>query len=135
METVNIKRIIDANGNRACEGLRVVEEFFRFVIEDAELTDKAASLRRETAGLISEFDSFIEERDTDNDPGKERPGSGPWKDYKSLVRGNFRRVEEAMRVIEEFSRLLKEVEFSRRIQKLRFQVYNLEKEWIVSIKS
>ena len=38
-------RIIDANFDRASEGLRVVEEYARFVLDDSGLTDQAKALR------------------------------------------------------------------------------------------
>jgi thiamine-phosphate pyrophosphorylase len=37
-ESYEILRILDANANRAAEGLRVVEEYLRFVLEDGHLT-------------------------------------------------------------------------------------------------
>ena len=45
MEKEKIKRIIDANVNRAVEGLRILEEIARFILEDKETTNELKNLR------------------------------------------------------------------------------------------
>jgi len=41
----DIYRVIDVNFNRSKEGLRVTEEFFRFVVKDENLREKLRRLR------------------------------------------------------------------------------------------
>ena len=45
-----VLRVMDANGNRSAEGLRVVEEFARFVLSDSHLAGRCKQLRHETPG-------------------------------------------------------------------------------------
>ena len=45
-------RVLDAAGNRAREGLRVVEDYVRFVLDDRHLTDQLKRLRHDLAGLL-----------------------------------------------------------------------------------
>ena len=48
-----VRRIIDANLNRAREGLRAVEEYARFVVEDAAATERLKTLRHDLARAAS----------------------------------------------------------------------------------
>ncbi|HEY2759246.1 MAG TPA: hypothetical protein VGI75_00845, partial [Pirellulales bacterium] len=52
---IGVLRIIDAEANRAAEGLRVVEDYVRFVLSDEHLTRLAKELRHELAVVLSEF--------------------------------------------------------------------------------
>ena len=45
-------RIIDAAANRAREGLRVAEDFVRFVLDDRHLTEQCKQLRHDLAALL-----------------------------------------------------------------------------------
>jgi len=130
----NVRRVIDANGNRACEGLRVVEEYFRMFLENSSLTEKTTSIRHKIAALTAEVEN-ITSRDIANDPGRDRCGNDSWQDPEQLVRGNFRRIEEALRVLEEYSKLPDANVPVKVFQKLRFDVYELEKEWVTFLKS
>ena len=41
-------QILDANINRASEGLRVIEEYVRFVAKEKSYTDQLASFRKKS---------------------------------------------------------------------------------------
>ncbi|MFQ5925353.1 MAG: thiamine phosphate synthase, partial [Dehalococcoidia bacterium] len=43
-------RLIDANLNRISEGLRLLEDVARFLVNDAALSEQLKSLRHELAG-------------------------------------------------------------------------------------
>ena len=45
-------RLIDANGNRAAEGLRVLEDIARFLFDDARCAGLAKDLRHRVRQLI-----------------------------------------------------------------------------------
>ena len=47
-----ILRIIDANANRAREGLRVLEEHARFVLADALLTERVKACRHRLRAVL-----------------------------------------------------------------------------------
>ncbi len=125
-----IYRIIDVNLNRATEGLRVIEDAIRFILNDAHLWEEIRNIRHslvKTARESSSFDfhKLIISRDSQGDVGanfKEEERKG----IENLVRANFRRVEEAERSLEEFSKLITP-SLSEKFKKIRFQTYSLEK--------
>ncbi|NPV26004.1 MAG: hypothetical protein HPY81_00830 [Firmicutes bacterium] len=125
-----IYRIIDANLNRAREGLRVVEEVARFILNDQVLTDSIKQLRHDL--LQAEFSipnasELLVKRNTDGDVGTElaRDGQTPRVNLTDLVRANLRRIQEAMRVLEEFGKLLSP-EIGVSFKKIRYRCYTLE---------
>jgi thiamine-phosphate pyrophosphorylase len=120
-------RVADVNFNRAREGLRVIEDTARFIRNDEKLVGKIRRLRRQLRRLNRPGDSdLLRFRDVESDCGREFKEDGNYKNIGELVQANFRRVEEALRVLEEYSRLLfagKRAQFKR----LRFALYQLEK--------
>lgn len=127
-----IMRIIDANINRCAEGARVIEEIARFAIGDEQLTRAVKDLRHEIRSLSSTFPpDMTGSRDSAGDvggmfstPSEERRGS-----LDAMARANFYRVEEGLRVIEEFGKLAGG-DGGRRAKRIRFGVYELEKAMI-----
>ncbi len=121
----NIKRIIDANLNRLAEGLRVLEDFCRFSLEDKEFADKFRNLRHKIRKLPK---YFIEERASDTDMYREpEEDNQNYEDVKNLIEANFKRCEEACRVIEEFGKLING-KLVKEIKPVRFSLYQIEKE-------
>ena len=66
-------RILDANGNRASEGLRVVEDFARFALNDQHLAALSKQLRHELTSALNVISasSRLAVRDTLGDVGVE----------------------------------------------------------------
>jgi len=123
-----ILQIIDANINRAAEGLRVIEEITRFVLEDEGQTRRLKEIRHTLRRLIEIPSSFpLDSRDTNGDAGRLIEEGSERDGYPTLAQANFRRVQEALRVIEEFSKL-DPLTQSSELKGLRFAIYNLEKE-------
>ncbi|MBT5124764.1 MAG: thiamine phosphate synthase, partial [Planctomycetaceae bacterium] len=50
-EVIGVLRIIDANANRAAEALRTIEEYARFVVSDANMSQAIKSLRHRLASI------------------------------------------------------------------------------------
>ncbi len=127
-----VKRIIDANCNRTREGLRVIEEVGRFFLDDKSLFSAIKTLRHSFCELEqdirSQIDGITASRDSNDDVGKEYipDMEGNRQSIEALVEANCRRVEEAMRVLEEFLKLLSPRPVAA-IKDLRFEVYTLEK--------
>ena len=67
-----VVRIIDAAINRASEGLRVVEDFSRMVLEDTFLTRKLKNLRHDLVDSCKSVDSLerLRSRDSELDVGR-----------------------------------------------------------------
>jgi thiamine-phosphate pyrophosphorylase len=120
-------RIIDANLNRATEGLRVVEEISRFVLDDAWLTLTLKKMRGDVSKVVRS--EMIKARDSAGDVGRETFTTGEKKrvGFTSILTANLKRAQEALRCLEEFSKLIKP-EYGRKFKALRFKLYQLEKE-------
>lgn len=122
-------RLIDANLNRAREGLRVLEDMARFLLNDASLSQKFRQLRHQLIQADAPA-ALLSARDAPGDVGAQEPASRPRGNLADLVTANARRVEEALRVLEEFSQLpdLSLGVDSAWFHRARFTLYDLEKE-------
>jgi thiamine-phosphate pyrophosphorylase len=123
-------RVIDAALNRAGEGLRVVEDYVRFVADDVFLTGQIKVLRHELAAaaqLLVSHDRHTA-RETLADVGTRLSTEA------ELHRGNawdvcaasLKRTEQSLRSLEEFGKLI-EPEFAGQCESLRYRLYTLEK--------
>ncbi|GAB6274414.1 MAG: hypothetical protein STSR0004_12770 [Peptococcaceae bacterium] len=124
-------RLLDANFNRAREGLRVVEETARFILNNSGLTNRLKNLRHELSRLQEEmpggYKDQLKSRQAYTDVGADFPSEAKdtRRDYLHLVIANFKRIQEALRVIEEYIKLLGP---AVKIKQMRFAVYSLEQE-------
>jgi len=122
-----VLQIIDANLNRAREGLRIVEEVTRFVLKDEKLTKEIKDERHKLGTLFANSE-LIRFRDASKDLGRYGDfDDSSHKDLRETVQRNFRRAQEGCRVIEEFSKLFSE-EIPPIIKEIRFKTYELEKK-------
>ena len=137
-ERVDTLRIIDAAANRAREGLRVVEDFARFSLDDRHLTSLLKTWRHQLAGTlgrVSERD-LIASRDTPTDVGTtiQTASEGTRHSPRDVVVANLKRVEEATRTLEEFGKILAP-ELGSRFEVLRYEFYTIEKALIVTLSA
>jgi thiamine-phosphate pyrophosphorylase len=130
--------MIDANLNRSSEGLRVLEDVARFLLNDAELTQRLRTLRHElaqktksvTVGLLSGRNS---QHDIGGPRSKDREhiteATSP-QGLLDLVSANAKRVQEALRVIEEVAKLpeMNSMLNSAGFEQMRFALYALERD-------
>lgn len=126
----NLNRIIDANYNRVSEGLRVLEDIARMILNDAVLSKKLKSMRHKLRDDIANNIELISHRDAENDVGSGLEPLTEQSDLVSIVRANSRRIEEGLRVLEEVSKL-PDVNISLRsneFKQSRFEIYTLERE-------
>jgi thiamine-phosphate pyrophosphorylase len=127
---VDLGRILDASANRAREGLRVIEDYVRFVLDDPGLTRRLKQVRHRLAVAERGLDEslLIRSRDTREDVGThimthtERVRETP----RAVLAANFKRVAEALRSLEEYCKLT-DVWLAGRYEVLRYDVYTLEK--------
>jgi thiamine-phosphate pyrophosphorylase len=123
-------RIIDANCNRIGEGLRFLEDIARFLLNDAVLSQQLKAMRHDLVKSLSKFGAaMLSERDSEADVGFGTQ-LGQHQDLPSLVTANARRVEEALRVVEELAKLpdLGTTLHPKDFEKARFNLYNLERD-------
>jgi thiamine-phosphate pyrophosphorylase len=120
-----IYRILDANLDRAREGLRIIEEWCRFGLNNPQLTEACKNLRQELGQWHRE--EIRAYRDTPNDPGTAitHPQEQQRANITELLRSNFCRTQEALRVLEEYSKLYSEP-MAAACKQMRYQVYTLE---------
>ncbi len=123
-------RILDANLNRAAEGLRVVEDYCRFALADAFLTQRCKQLRHGLAAAISSLPSAAPAamRQTLADVGAtiKTPAEGQRQSLAQICRASWQRVQQALRVIEEILKLIAP-HAAASVERLRYESYTLDK--------
>ncbi|UCD15604.1 MAG: thiamine-phosphate pyrophosphorylase [Candidatus Omnitrophota bacterium] len=130
MTNKGILRIVDANFNRCKEGLRVIEDIYRFMLEDDSARKRIRKIRHSLDEVANEkvLKDAILSRDSKGDLGKDVDVLEiKRKDSCDILYINFQRVKESLRVLEEFFKLIcpRKVEH---IKKLRYRVYTAEKD-------
>lgn len=121
-------RILDVNANRASEGLRVVEEYARFVLEDAHLARMLKQLRHDLASVIKANFSglLITARDSQHDVGTQIETTQEYHRpaLLEIALANQKRAEQALRCLEEF---LKPVspDAARLVEQMRYRAYTV----------
>lgn len=131
-----ILRIIDANINRVSEGLRILEDVARFIIEDANSSHQLKSIRHQINHLIHKLSpELIFSRQADSDIGANFDVTVKHDDLPLMVKANAKRVQEGLRVIEELAKLpdLKYLRISASIKNARYIIYTLEKTITVKL--
>ncbi|VEP13743.1 Thiamine-phosphate synthase [Hyella patelloides LEGE 07179] len=120
-----IYRILDANLDRAREGLRIIEEWCRFGLNNPSLAEECKKMRQELAVLHTW--EIRQARDTPSDVGTElsHPREETRDSIESLLQANLARIQEALRVLEEYGKLCLP-EMGGVCKSLRYRVYTLE---------
>ena len=145
-ESGAIWRILDANLNRGREGLRVLEDYARFVRNDASLSEQLKTLRHElvaTEALLPQLKTYncesdsvdrinvelLRHRDTAHDVGTQisTAAESIRNNMSDIVIANNRRVQEALRALEEFGKLIAPA-FAGRVKQIRYRSYTLQRE-------
>lgn len=125
-------RILDVNINRVSEGLRVLEDHMRFGNNAEHSTVKIRELRHAIRSILKKYDSnLLVSRNTFADFGKDFAHDRVNNDCKSvsvaqLCTANCKRIQEAIRSIEESLKIIGDYEASQKMQNLRFMSYALE---------
>ncbi len=123
-------RIIDENLNRLSEGLRVLEDISRMILNDTGLTQQLKTMRHEFIRADISFNKqLLQSRDSENDIGADMEVSGE-KDQRELTDilvANSRRAQESLRLLEEMAKLPGISIDSRNYKAARFSLYTLER--------
>jgi thiamine-phosphate pyrophosphorylase len=129
-DRIAVLRVLDAAANRAREGLRTVEDYVRFVLDDRHLTAQCKQLRHDiTAALGGVLNAHrLAARETQADvgttlstPTEERRGAAA-----DVLAANFARLQEGLRSLEEFGKLTN-IETAAQFKGLRYRSYTLER--------
>jgi thiamine-phosphate pyrophosphorylase len=119
-------RMLDANFNRVAEGLRVVEDIFRFCFDHGDIQGRLKGVRHRLMVQAPDEGSELW-RQALEDVGfrvedaweKDRGGT------RDLLRANFKRAQQGLRCLEELFKLDRPAA-AREIKSLRYEVYDIE---------
>ncbi len=130
----NVDQLIDANLDRAREGLRVIEDWCRFVLKNKQFVIKTKDWRQQLGKKHHEIYKEARHSISDEANGLTHPSQKNRKDPLQIVIANFARVQEALRVLEEFSRLT-DTELSEISSVIRYQLYDFELDVLKASKN
>ncbi len=126
-----ISRILDANLNRAREAARVAEEHARFALDSSDMAARLKDIRHKLRDLAAALasDKLLAARDTPGDIGTEltAPGETRRDAEPDVPRAALKRLQEALRVIEEYAKLGKP-DAAAAAQALRYDTYAIESD-------
>ncbi len=124
-----LERLLDANFNRAGEGLRVVEDVLRLARNDSVLSRQAKRIRHSLADILLELDlrSFLLARNVAEDVGRTVQTEQELfrESADDLLVANLKRTQQSLRVIEECLKPTSR-RLATRAEELRYEVYQLE---------
>jgi thiamine-phosphate pyrophosphorylase len=117
--------VIDANINRYKEGIRVVEDIYRYMYDNQEISSKLKSLRH--IELPLDIKELLSARDSINDVLKPSTKSEQTREnLDNVILANIKRSEESARVLEELFKLI-DIDTSEKFKHNRYMLYDIEK--------
>jgi thiamine-phosphate pyrophosphorylase len=128
-------RIIDAAANRAREGLRVMEDYARFALDDPHLTRRLKECRHLLREALSPLpaDGLLRSRETETDVGTtiSTQSESVRQSPLDVAQAACKRVQEAVRSLEEFGKLWSTTA-AVQMERLRYTIYTLEKALLLT---
>ena len=121
----SIDRLLDANLDRAREGLRVLEDWARFGLDRADLVARCKDLRQRLGQCHRDRYRAARATATDVAAGMEHPAQAGRRGPEAVLRANAARVQEALRVLEEFGRE-RDAELAAEAASCRYALYDLD---------
>jgi len=121
----SLLRVIDANLNRYKEGIRVVEDIYRYIFNNKNISSKLKKLRHIQTNI--KIENLLKNRDSINDVLKTSTKSEQnRKNIEDIIIANIKRAQESARVLEEIFKL-NDIELSEKFKSNRYELYNIEK--------
>ena len=128
-------RIVDANANRALEGVRVCEEIARFHLASPRRFRQVRALRHAIAQAVRRLPlravDLAAARASGDDIGRDAPASRV-DSLERLLVINLQRTKESLRTLEELTRLIAPTQTAA-FQRLRFRAYEVERELLLNV--
>lgn len=135
MKRSSVLRVLDANANRALEGMRVCEEIVRFHLAAPRQLRTLRALRHAIAHAVTQLPvrrvDLLAARDSTHDPGRRATASAV-QSFEQLLVINFQRVKESLRTLEECTRVLAPRQTAV-FQSLRFRTYGVERDTVLYV--
>ena len=127
-------RLIDANLNRLREGIRVLEDIARYILNDLPLASSLKTLRHKARiSDLNHLQSLLQHRDIKNDILKiSTPSEKKRENLRDIALANFKRSEESARVLEEIFKLDSIIEIAESnevceiFKAIRYELYDIE---------
>ncbi|TWT64281.1 thiamine phosphate synthase [Rubinisphaera italica] len=134
LESRSVFRILDAAANRCREGLRIIEDYVRFHRNEESLSSDLKQLRHDFRNYWKELDpeQLLQNRDTAGDIGTaiSTAAENVRASLLDVVAANCKRVEESLRTLEEYSKLISTTA-ARGFEQLRYRFYGFEQELLL----
>ena len=133
----NVLRLLDANANRAREGLRVIEDYARFVLNDDPLCFDLKQLRHDLSTATARFAArSILYRDTPGDVGTTRstPDENRRDSLDQVIVAAGKRLGEALRTLEEYAKT-DDPRSASLLELIRYRFYDLERRVALTLRS
>jgi thiamine-phosphate pyrophosphorylase len=131
-------RVLDAAANRAREGLRVVEDYVRFVLDDRHLTESCKQLRHDLTAALDRIptEHRLASRETQADVGTVLTTSGEQSraGAAEILTVNFARLQESLRSLEEFCKL-QDASLAAAFKQMRYRTYTLQRAAEITSRS
>tara|TARA_A100001388_G_scaffold271101_1_gene249429 strand:- start:139 stop:1191 length:1053 start_codon:yes stop_codon:yes gene_type:complete len=124
-EDSRIFQIIDANLDRAREGLRVLEDWARFGLGNEKFVVRIKNFRQILGKNHLEIYKISRNHIKDQCKGLSHNEQNNRKNPQKIISSNSARIQEALRVIEEFSRHHNN-KLSKIASDIRYEIYTLE---------
>ena len=123
-----MSRLLDANANRAREGLRVLEDAARFILDDPELCGEAKGLRHLVTSAVADLlgRRGLAARDAGADVGTGIQEASEFQrpTLVSVIEAAGHRVPEALRALEEYAKVI-DADVARSLEQARYRHYDL----------
>lgn len=124
-------RILDANSNRAAEGLRTLEECARFSLNEAKLSEQCKKLRHDLTAAIDLFsrEKRLQARDTGHDVGTQisAESEANRQNIRHVVAAAAARTQQSLRVLEEYGKTI-DPSAAAKIEQVRYRCYETCRE-------
>lgn len=118
-------RLCDANLNRLKEGIRVIEDINRYVYNNQDNASALKDLRH--LARVDHYGQLLAHRDIVNDVLKQSTEKEfERQDIETVLLANYKRAQEAARVLEEGYKLVEPAQ-AEIFKQIRYKLYELEK--------
>ena len=125
----SVARIIDANFNRAGEALRVMEDYARFALDDAQLTMRLKQLRHDLTAALAGLpaDQLLAARDTPGDTGTTISTEAELTRATAaeVCTAACQRLSQALRCLAEYAKTAQPA-VAQALDQLRYEAYDLQ---------
>ena len=122
---LRVARLIDANLDRAREGLRVIEDWCRFGLDRDDFVVPLKDWRQRLGQRHHDRYRRARSSATDVAAGLGHPAQASRCSAPAIIKANASRVQEALRVLEEFGRNL-DPDLASTAAEIRYGLYDLE---------